>query len=436
MDLTPSKTDNRTTEKQDAGAGYNLTLQEVEEILDHFVAAEGNPEVVQFSGGEPTIHPQIIEMMRAAQERNITAIMLNTNGRRIAHDDEFLAQLAEIRPLIYFQFDGFEAETYRIIRGDVGAVREPPLQEPTLHEPPLLAEKKRALDRLAKIGCRVVLVPAIVRGVNEHEIGDIIRFGLQHPAVNGINFQPVFHAGRHMEHDPMQRLTIPDIVQFIAEQTSGAFRVDDFFPVPCCFPTCNSVTYAYLDELGEMLVLPRLLEVDDYLDYVANRVVPDIELTLRKALEGLWSSSAVPGSDKLARDLAVYCAACGLPDGGLDLGAISDRMFMIMLQDFLDPYTFNQKTLMKCCKEILLPDGKQIPFCAYNNVGYREQARVQLAQRSRARKQAESSGAPYDPPPLSFHFGQDAAVNIPLQGTSRAPRGRHNGNGHNGHGPK
>ena len=126
MDLTPSKTDNRTTEKQDAGAGYNLTLQEVEEILDHFVAAEGNPEVVQFSGGEPTIHPQIIEMMRAAQERNITAIMLNTNGRRIAHDDEFLAQLAEIRPLIYFQFDGFEAETYRIIRGDVGAVREPP----------------------------------------------------------------------------------------------------------------------------------------------------------------------------------------------------------------------------------------------------------------------------------------------------------------------
>jgi len=339
--------------------------------------------------------------------------MLNTNGRRIAHDDDFLAQLAEVKPLIYFQFDGFESETYRLIRGEAD----------------ILAEKIQALDRLAEIGCHVVLVPAIVRGVNEHEIGEIVRFGLRHPAVNGINFQPAFHAGRHMEHDPMQRLTIPDIVQFIETQTAGAFLVSDFFPVPCCFPTCNAVTYAYLDEDDEMLVLPRLLEVDDYLDYVANRVVPDIELTLRKALEGLWSSSAVPGSDKIAHDLAIYCAACGLPDGGLDIGAISDRMFMIMLQDFLDTYTFNQKTLMKCCKEILLPDGKQIPFCAYNNVGYREQARVQLAQRSRARKQAQASGIPYEPPPLSFQFGDDAAVNIPPQGTSRKVRSRRSGNG-------
>ena len=397
----------------DAGAGYNLTLQEVEEILDRFVAAEGNPEVVQFSGGEPTIHPQIIEMIQAAQERSITAVMLNTNGRRIAHDDHFLAQLAEVKPLIYFQFDGFESETYRLIRGEAD----------------ILAEKMQALDRLAEIGCHVVLVPAIVRGVNENEIGEIVRFGLRHPAVNGINFQPAFHAGRHMENDPMQRLTIPDIVQFIETQTAGTFQVSDFFPVPCCFPTCNAVTYAYLDAEDEMIILPRLLEVDDYLDYVANHVVPDIELTLRKALEGLWSSSAVPGSDKIAHDLAIYCAACGLPDGGLDIGAISDRMFMIMLQDFLDPYTFNQKSLMKCCKEILLPDGKQIPFCAYNNVGYREQARVQLARRSRARKQAEASGIPYEPPPLSFQFGDDAAVNIPPQGSTRKVRSRRNGNG-------
>jgi uncharacterized radical SAM superfamily Fe-S cluster-containing enzyme len=398
----------------DAGAGYNLTLEEVEDILDHFVATEGDPEVIQFSGGEPTIHPQIIEMMQAAQERNITAVMLNTNGRRIAYDDAFLAQLAEVKPLIYFQFDGFDPQTYRIIRGEAD----------------LLAEKIRALDRLAEIGSHVVLVPAIVRGVNDDEIGEIVRFGLRHPAVNGINFQPAFHAGRHMAHDPMQRLTIPDIVQLIESQTAGTFRVSDFFPVPCCFPTCNAATYAYLDEEGEMLVLPRLLEVDDYLDYVANRVVPDIELTLRKALEGLWSSSAVPGSDKIAHDLALYCTTCGLPDGGLDIGAISERMFMIMLQDFLDPYTFNQKTVMKCCKEILLPDGKQIPFCAYNNVGYREQARLQLAQRGRARKQAQASGIPYDPAPLSFHFGNEAEVNTPRLGSSRKARGAHNGNGH------
>ena len=87
-----------------AGAGFNLTLEEVEGILDHLVETEGNPEVVQFSGGEPSIHPQIIEMMKAAKQRNIRHVMLNTNGKRIADDDAFLRQLGEVRPSIYFQF--------------------------------------------------------------------------------------------------------------------------------------------------------------------------------------------------------------------------------------------------------------------------------------------------------------------------------------------
>ncbi len=87
-----------------AGAGFNLTLQDVEAILDHFVETEGNAEVVQFSGGEPSIHPEIIPMLRAAKERNIRHVMLNTNGKRIASDDAFLEQLAELRPFIYFQF--------------------------------------------------------------------------------------------------------------------------------------------------------------------------------------------------------------------------------------------------------------------------------------------------------------------------------------------
>ena len=136
----------------DAGAGFNLTLAEVENILDHFVATEGHPEVVQFSGGEPTIHPEIVPMLRAAKQRNIRNVMLNTNGKRIAYDDDFLAALGELRPAIYFQFDGFDTETYRQLRG----------------EPDILPEKLRALDRLAEAGCPVMLVPAIERGVNEH----------------------------------------------------------------------------------------------------------------------------------------------------------------------------------------------------------------------------------------------------------------------------
>ena len=369
-----------------AGAGFNLTLEEVEGILDHLVETEGNPEVVQFSGGEPTIHHQIIDMIKAAKRRNIRHVMLNTNGKRIADDDDFLRELAELRPSIYFQFDGFEAETYRILRG----------------EPGILPQKLRALDRLTEIGAHVVLVPAVDRFVNLHEVGAIVEFGLKHPGVRGVNFQPAFQSGRHGESDPMQRLTIPDILQALEEQMGGTLLVSDFVPVPCCFPTCNAVTYV-LNDRDTVLPMTRVLNVEDYLDYIANRAVLDLSVEIKTALEGLWSSSAVPGSDKAAQQFALSCTACSLPDG-LDVEAFARNIFMVMLQDFMDPWTFNQKNLMKCCKEILLPDGKQIPFCAYNNVGYREQARTQLQVRERQRNQAKRAGVPFVPEPLSFSF--------------------------------
>jgi uncharacterized radical SAM superfamily Fe-S cluster-containing enzyme len=380
----------------EAGPGFNLTLEEVEDILDRYVKAEGNPQVVQFSGGEPSIHPQIVPMMRAAQQRGIPNVMLNTNGKRIATDDRFLAELAEIKPNIYFQFDGFDEATYRVIRDE--------------HD--LLLKKLRALDRLESIGCTVILVPAIERDVNEHEVGKIVRFGLEHPAVGGINFQAAFHAGRHGSHDPLRRMTNPDIIALIEQQTEGLFRKTDFIPVPCCFPTCNSVTYAYIDEQKNVTPLPRILNVEDYLDYIANRVMPELGAEMRKALEGLWSSSAVLGSEKVAREFSFSCSSCGLPDGSLDVKGLSNFIFMIMLQDFMDPWTFNQKNLMKCCKEFLLPGGKQIPFCAYNTVGYREQARAQLVAQEKDRRAARNAGERYRVQPISFSFSGEPLLNL------------------------
>ena len=227
----------------DAAPGFSLTMEEVEQMLDDYVRTEGQPEVVQFSGGEPTMHPRIIDFVRAAYTRDIRFVMLNTNGKRIARDDRFLADLETVRPSFYFQFDGFERETYRAIRG----------------EPDILEEKLRALDRLAQIGLDVTIVPAVERGINEHEIGRIIDFAIEHPAIRGITFQPAFHAGRHGAHDPMQRMTIPEIVRLIEAQTGGKFVASDFVPVPCCFPTCNSVTYAFVED-GKVTPLPRTLQ--------------------------------------------------------------------------------------------------------------------------------------------------------------------------------
>jgi uncharacterized radical SAM superfamily Fe-S cluster-containing enzyme len=387
----------------EARPGFSLTLEEVESILDDFVRTEGSPEVIQFSGGEPTIHPQIIDFVRAAKARGIPIVMINTNGKRIARDDRFLAELDEVRPSIYFQFDGFDTETYRIIRG----------------EPEILAEKLLALDRLASIDLTVTLVAAVERGVNEHEIGKIVDFAIKHPAVRGINFQPAFHAGRHFAHDPLQRITIPEVLKLIEAQTT-TFVQSDFVPVPCCFPTCNAVTYAFID--GETVTpLSRVVNVDEYLDYITNRVMPDFSLEVKRALEGLWSSSSVSGSQKSAEQFAISCAACGLPED-LTIGDIAQNMIMIMLQDFMDPWTFNQKNLMKCCKEFLLPGGKQIPFCSYNTIGYREQARSALEALEPLRRQARREGIPFVPQPITFDMKTRSTAAPSANGRGSGPR--------------
>jgi uncharacterized radical SAM superfamily Fe-S cluster-containing enzyme len=369
-----------------AGPGFSLTLEEVEAMLDDFVRTEGVPEVVQFSGGEPTIHPQIIDFVKAAKARGIRFVMINTNGKRIARDDHFVEQLAEVKPAFYFQFDGFERSTSLRLRAEADIVEE----------------RIRALDRLAEVGLHVTLVPAIERGVNEHEIGRIVDFAIAHPAVRGINFQPAFHTGRHPHHDPLERITIPDILRLVEEQTQGRFLRTDFVPVPCCFPTCNAVTYAFVD--GDRVVaLPRIVNVYDYLDYITNRVVPDFSVEIRGALEGLWSSSSVAGSQKSLDQLSLSCQACGLPDVAT-VGELAKHMLMIMAQDFMDAWTFNQKNLMKCCKEFLLPGNKQIPFCAYNTVGYRDQARAQLEALEPERRQARAEGRRFSPRPITFAF--------------------------------
>ncbi|MBW8060357.1 MAG: radical SAM protein [Solirubrobacterales bacterium] len=340
--------------------GYSLTLEQVESMLDAFVRAEGEPESVQLSGGEPSIHPQILEMLQAARERGIPLVMLNTNGIRLARDPRFAPALAEIGVHVYLQFDGFSDATQLAIRGKS-----------------LTEEKLRALDRCAEAGVSVSLAAAVERGLNEHEVGEIVRFGVEHPAVSGVFFQPVTHSGRfRADADPLDKLTNSDLIELIAAQLPDWFRDDDFVPVPCCSPTCRSATFALYD--GEDLVpLPRLVDVEQYLDYVTNRAVPDLDV--REALEGLWSAKAAGGSAPVAERLECIACATAMPP---ELREVAARGFMIVIQDFQDPYTLDVEKLRKCCVSEIVPDGRLIPFCAYNSVGYREQVRLQMSEHS------------------------------------------------------
>jgi uncharacterized radical SAM superfamily Fe-S cluster-containing enzyme len=329
-------------------------------MLDAFVRAEGEPESVQLSGGEPSIHPQILEMLAAASERGIPLVMLNTNGIRLARDPRFALALAELGVHVYLQFDGFDEATQVAIRGK-----------------PLTDDKLRALERCADAGVTVSLAAAVERRVNEHEVGAILRFGVQHPAVTGVFFQPVTHSGRFLvDSDPLDKLTNWDVIEAICAQLPEWFRADDFVPVPCCSPTCRSATFALYDD-EDLIPLPRLVDVEDYLDYVTNRALPDVEV--RQALEGLWSAKAAGGSGPVADRLDCIACATAMPP---ELREVAARGFMVVIQDFQDPYTLDVEKLRKCCVSEIVPDGRLIPFCAYNSVGYREQVRLAMSERN------------------------------------------------------
>lgn len=371
--------------------GFELTYEQVEFMIDTYIAAEGNPEVLQFSGGEPSLHPRIVDFIELANRKGIKYVMLNTNGIRIARDDKFLEALAKTKAHVYLQFDGFDPRTNELLRG----------------KSDLLETKLKALDRLAQADMRVVLVAAVERGVNEHEIGKIVEFGLRHPAVFGVNFQPAFRAQRHIPADPLERMTIPDVLLRLQEQTNGLIRLDDFVPVPCCMPTCNFVTYAMI-EGDSVTPITRMLDVSFYLDYIKNRTLPALNDDLLKTLESLWSSSAKVGSDEAAHKITDMlkgkyggngksveatraeerCVSCHahLPLSEHSPRDLGRHVFMINTRDFMDPWTFNVKNAMKCCVEFLTPDGRMIPFCTYNTVGYREQVTEGL-KRKRAASQ-------------------------------------------------
>ncbi len=338
----------------DAGSGHDLRLAQVEAILDRFVETEGQPEVVQISGGEPTIHPGLLDILAAAKARGIRHVMLNTNGLRLAQDPGFVHELAHYEPAIYLQFDGLTATTHEALRGrDLRTV------------------KQQALDNLAEAGLYAVLVATIVRGVNEGEIGDILRYALEHPAVLGVSYQPVTFAGRCFEQDPLDRVTVTDVLHRLEEQTEGLLLVSDFMPVPCPHPDCSACTYAFVND-GELIPIPRLVDVDDYLDFITNRTAPDLSEEIQQAVEALWSMAATMGTDKTTDDLT--CVACGL-EVTLPSNSefIKQHFFMVQVHGFMDEHNFDLKRLMKCCIHELLPDGRAVPFCAYNNLGYRDE---------------------------------------------------------------
>src|SRR3954471_16130185 len=236
--------------------GPHRSFEQVEFMLDCCVRNEGEPDVVQISGGEPTIHPQFWQILDAAKARPIKHLMLNTNGVKIAHDPEFARRLKDYMPgfEIYLQYDSSRPSRLRELRGeDLSDVRT------------------KALERLNEHNISTTLVVTLKKGLNDDEIGEIIDFALKQRCVRGVTFQPVQHAGRADNFNPAtDRLTLGEVRQQILKQTS-VFKPNDVIPVPC-HPDCLAMAYAL--KLGsEVIPLTGMIDPQVLLHGDSNTIV-------------------------------------------------------------------------------------------------------------------------------------------------------------------
>jgi uncharacterized radical SAM superfamily Fe-S cluster-containing enzyme len=321
------------------------SLDHVQQLIDAVVRNEGEPDVVQISGGEPTIHPDFFAILDRAKAAPIRHLMVNTNGIRIAHDEEFAKRLAGYMPdfEVYLQFDSFE-------RGSLVTLRGADLRD--VHE--------RALERLNRLGVSTTLVVTLKKGLNDSEIGRIIEFALEQPCVRGVTFQPVQAAGRLEQFDPAtDRLTLTEVRRKILEQTT-VFQPEDVLPVPC-HPDSLAMAYALKID-GRVIPLTGLIDPKVLIEGGRNTIVYEQDDAVREGIFRLFATNHSPDSGAGSlRDLL-----CCLPKLRAPGEFGYANVFRVLIMQFIDAYAFDVRSVKKTCVHIVHPDGRLIPFDTYN----------------------------------------------------------------------
>lgn len=343
---------------------------------------------VQFSGGEPTMRDDLVKIIKKAKELGFPQVQIATNGIRIAKEPELARQLKDAGlSTVYLHFDGISKKTN-----------------------PFLAMHKKAIENLNKVGLGVVLVPTVIRGRNDHEVGDIIRFAVRNISViRGVNFQPVAFTGAAREEDVRKaRITIPDLLTDIEKQMNGIIKKDDFYPVPCVIPFsnlveaytgrpqvrftahqhCGAATYIFVQYDGSVVPVNRMVDVDSFFESIgqmAGTLEKGGTINKYKALlEGVKNmhDSVKNGEQGNTTDFWKMIGKILIGQNFDALREFHHNALFIGTMHFMDRYNYDLGRVQRCCIHYATPDGCLIPFCTYNSGPvYREQVWKKYAKK-------------------------------------------------------
>jgi len=364
-----------------AGYVYEPTFDQVVEMLRLF--RDMRPvagRVIQFSGGEPTLHPRFLDCLSAARDMGFSHIQIASNGLRLAEEEDFArrCQDAGLHD-VYLQFDGLSDGAYLATRGRR-----------------LWDLKQRAIERVSRTDMKIVFVPTIVRGVNDDQVGPIVEYALANvETVAGISFQPVAFTGRISTAERLaQRYTLCDMAHDVSRQTGITDPHRDYFPLSCvqpftrlvnamrdeptitmtCHPHCSLGTYLFVGTDGRAVPIPKFIDLPNFLadmDRLGDKAERGGSRLLAKArsfqkLHKHWRGREAPAGMKFTDFLHALNGMIDKSVGRGEAGKKTFRSLLVAGMHFMDAYNYDTARARRCVIHYAAPGGRMYSFCTYN----------------------------------------------------------------------
>jgi 7,8-dihydro-6-hydroxymethylpterin dimethyltransferase len=362
---------------------YHMSTDDLKKILAHLKEEHDEIDLINFTGGEPTIHPQFMEFMEICHEAGIHRITVSTNGIELAKSEAMVKRLGELDTRVVLSFDSFETGADFAMQGAK-----------------MVPTKVKVLEMLERHDVDTTLIPVIVKGMNDHEIGNMVDLLVKKPNIRSLEIHTMTYTGQGGVNFPRSgRMSPHEVLVAIEKGTNGGITVDDFVPSPCAHPLCYQVTILLLDPAGgKPIPFTRFMSRETMYDLLSDRlyIEPSVKLesALQDAINRLWAED----TSEAERILVILKGLLKnlFPEGQAlhwrEARQISERAAKaIYLHSHMDEETFDTDRIVQCCVGVPYPDGSNVPTCSYN-ILYRDKEEqfnprpIQWNERSGGRK--------------------------------------------------
>lgn len=337
---------------------YQISLDAFRQLLDVIRRNDPQMKLINLTGGEPTLHPQIREIVALCHEAGIHRITISTHGLRFNADQGLLRDLAALGARVVLSFDSFDEQTNaRMIGAKWGKA------------------KLRILDRLEQYDVDTTLIPVIALGVNDHELGQFVELMFQRSCIRSLELHTMTFTGQGgVAFEPESRITPYDVLTRIEAQTAGRIRVGDFVPSPCAHPLCYQTCTLLEMGQGDYLPFRRFMSAQQIRELLSDALYMEpgetMERVLTDALTDLWAAELPEATGQRVLVTLKQLLLQMFPTPALDYASqqrVGERAAKtIYLHSHMDPQTFDTDRVRQCCVGVPEIDGGNIPTCAYN----------------------------------------------------------------------